>query len=244
MSVPKQWIITSARLDRDPTALTGAEWKEQKRFLWGLLAVLFLSPLLSRFSLSAANAQEITTNGMRLAALLDNMNVEQLWLAHQKVYWQTGLPKSEPVMDGKPHSHCSAFVAATAKKLHIYILRPPEHSSVMLANAQAYWLATEGRENGWKAVRTAEKAQRLANRGILVVAVYRARDEGRSGHIAIVRPSVKDPEQIRAQGPQIIQAGIENYTSTSLEQGFKHHRQAWQKRRIRFFSHEIDWGDM
>jgi hypothetical protein len=169
------------------------------------------------------------------------MNVEKLWLAHQKVQWRSGRPRSEILSDGKPHSHCSAFVAATADKLNIYILRPPEHSSTHLANAQADWLRTEGKKEGWKPVRTLEQAQWLANRGVLVVAVYKTRKPANHGHIAIVRPWVKTTEQIEKEGPQITQAGIENYASTSLKKGFKHHKNAWEKGRIRFYSHAVDW---
>lgn len=220
------------------------ERSDRKRFsrsLWVRLS--FSLSLIVCFS-GPTNAQQITAQGQRLARLLDNMNVEQLWLSHQKVNWRTGRPRGEPVTDRKPHTHCSAFVAATAEKLDIYILRPPEHSSIMLANAQADWLSRQGRENGWRAVRTAEEAQQLANRGILVVAVYKARNPKRSGHIAIVRPRVKSLRQIQEYGPQIIQAGMKNYASTSLKRGFRHHKHAWERRRIRFFSHSVNWGSV
>ncbi|MGA2402031.1 MAG: hypothetical protein ABSG91_10020 [Syntrophobacteraceae bacterium] len=220
------------------------ERRVRKRFSRSLLFGLSFSLLFILCFSGPTNAQQITAQGQRLARFLDNMNVERLWLSHQKVNWRTGNPRGESVTDRKPHTHCSAFVAATAEKLDIYILRPPEHSSIMLANAQADWLSRQGSKYGWQAVRTAEKAQQLANRGILVVAVYKARNPGNSGHIAIVRPQVKSPGQIQQDGPQIIQAGMENYSSTSLKQGFRHHGHAWERRKIRFFSHAVNWGSV
>jgi len=37
-------------------------------------------------------------------------------------------------MPGK-HPHCNAFVAAAAKRLNIYILRPADHAQILLTNA-------------------------------------------------------------------------------------------------------------
>jgi hypothetical protein len=46
------------------------------------------------------------------------------------------------------HTHCSAYVAAAAFYLDIYILRPPNHQQLHLANAQVSWLGADGVENG------------------------------------------------------------------------------------------------
>ena len=213
----------------------------RKRVLKIFSLKLFLGLLLILGFSGSVVAQEITGQGRRLIKLLDGMNVEQLWLPYQKVYWRTGRPRGEPVNDGKPHTHCSAFVAAAAEKLGVYILHPPEHSTIRLANAQADWLSRKGENYGWRAVRTPEEAQQLANSGVLVVAVYKERLPRRSGHIAIVRPKVKTLKLIREEGPQITQAGLENYASTSLKQGFKHHKGAWKKREVRFYSHAVNW---
>jgi len=202
---------------------------------------LLSSLLLILCFFSTADAQQITAEGHRLSKLLDGMNVKQLWLSHRKVNWRTGEANGKPVADGKPHTHCSAFVAATAARLNIYILRPPEHSLVMLANAQADWLSAEGEKYGWHVVRTPEEAQRLANIGVLVVASYKDPNPDKTGHIAIVRPSGASIEQVRKEGPRITQAGMENYVSTSLKRGFKQHKGAWERREIRFFSHRVDW---
>jgi hypothetical protein len=42
------------------------------------------------------------------------------------------------------HTHCSAFAAAVAMYLDIYLLQPPNHGQTLLANAQTQWLSGEG----------------------------------------------------------------------------------------------------
>ncbi|MGO9111306.1 MAG: hypothetical protein ACLP9L_18930 [Thermoguttaceae bacterium] len=84
------------------------------------------------------------------------------------------------------------------------------------------------------------RAQRFANEGYLVVAVFKESDPNRPGHIAIVRPSTKSNEKIEAEGPQITQAGLQNARSTSLREGFKHHPDAWGKQLIRYFAHKVE----
>lgn len=201
----------------------------------GVVAFLLLA------AARVGQAQEITADGQKLARALDNMKVETLWLARQKVHWKTGEPYGEPPSDGKPHTHCSAFAAAFCYRHGVYILRPPEHSATMLANAQYDWLAGEGRNKGWSPVEGPVEAQRLANRGQIVVAVYKEADPRRHGHIAVVRPSTKSEAAILADGPQIAQAGMDNYNNASLREGFKHHRGAWASGQIRFFAHAVDW---
>jgi hypothetical protein len=139
--------------------------------------------------------------------------------------------------------HCSAFVAAVAQRLGIYILRPPEHAQELLANAQMAWLHTEGPSLGWRQVADMRQAQELANGGSLVVAAFAAPSPHKPGHIAIVRPSMKDCTQLDSEGPQITQAGATNYLSTSVDEGFKHHHGAWSDNgtgAIRFYAHAIE----
>ncbi|HEX7615959.1 MAG TPA: hypothetical protein VF554_11875 [Thermoanaerobaculia bacterium] len=201
------------------------------RFVRGaLLAALVMS--------GSVRAAEISSEGRKLGADLDAMKVEDLWLAKQRVNWKTGEPLGESPKDGKGHTHCSAFVAAFCFRQDVYILRPPEHSSTLLANAQFDWLASEGRDKGWKPVGSSIEAQHLANRGIVVVATYRESDPKKPGHIAIVRPSTKSDRSIEEEGPQIIQAGMTNDNSTTLREGFKHHPAAWKKGAVRYFAHE------
>jgi hypothetical protein len=182
---------------------------------------------------------EITAAGRHLAKVLDKMDVEHRWLSEKPVKWRTGEPLDRKVEDNKHHTHCSAFVAAAAAELGIYILRPPQHSSTMLADAQFDWLPAEGRKEGWQPVATALAAQQSANRGDLVVAIYKDRDPKKPGHAAIVRPSAKSEVKIREEGPQIIQAGMENHASASLKEGFKHHPAAFRDNLIRFYSHPV-----
>jgi hypothetical protein len=189
----------------------------------------------------AASGEEITAAGRRLGRELDGMGVERLWLSGHYVRWKTGEATDRPVTDGKSHTHCSAFVAATCLKLGIYILRPPDHAESQLANAQCDWLRKEGAKEGWRRVGDAAEAQRLANRGLLVVAAYRERDDKKAGHVAIVRPAVKSAEALAEEGPQIVQAGMTNYESTSLQRGFRHHPAAWRDREVRFYVHEVEW---
>jgi hypothetical protein len=199
-----------------------------------LVAALIALPL-------SSVAGEVSPNGRRLAAMLDATNVERLWPAGQHVNWQTGIPDGKPERSDGKHTHCSAFVASVAKRLGVYILRPPEHGQVLLANAQYDWLADEGAANGWKAIAGGEEAQARANRGYLVVATYHNRHDDKPGHIAIIRPSDKSQRAIAQEGPQIAQAGGTNYASTSLKRGFAGHPAAWTRNEVRYYAHAIDW---
>ncbi|MEP6672924.1 MAG: hypothetical protein ABJF10_27420 [Chthoniobacter sp.] len=183
-------------------------------------------------------AGEITPEAKRVVSVLESMHVEEHWIAGAIVDWRTGDPTGKAVTDTGKHTHCSQFAAAACEKLGIYILRPPEHSAVLLANAQFDWLAGEGRTGGgWTPVADGVAAQDAANRGQVVVAVCQNADPKKSGHIALIRPGSKTPEQIAAEGPDVIQAGGTNFTSTSLKRGFANHPQAFPKGEIRFYAH-------
>jgi len=185
----------------------------------------------------AGHAAEIAPAGQALAQKLDAMDVERHWIAGTHVNWRSG----EPDRGTPDKSHCSVFVAAALERLGIYILRPPDHRQVHLATAQQEWLSSEGASRGWTPVRSPFDAQRLANEGKIVVAVYASPDPKKAGHVAIVRPSDKAESRIRREGPDVIQAGMENASSTSLREGFRHHRGAWEsatKYQVQFFSHK------
>ncbi len=173
-----------------------------------------------------------------LTQALDDLQVETHWLKGVGIDWMTGEAngKRVPLDD----THCSAFVAAAAYKLGVYILRPPEHKTLLLANAQNDWLNAHGTEQGWERVESGLRAQELANQGYLVVASYKNTNPKKHGHIAIVRPSEKNISEILSEGPQIIQAGGTNYNSTTLKLGFKAHPKAFPNNRIQFFAHAID----
>lgn len=201
-------------------------------------AVLFASAL----SLFAAG--EITPEGKHLVAVLDSMHVEEHWNAGAIVNWRTGDPTGQPLKEGDTgkHTHCSQFAAATCEKLGVYLLRPPEHSAVLLANAQYDWLPGEGKSKGWTPVADGGAAQDLANRGQVVVAVYKNGDPKKSGHIAIVRPGSKTPSQIAEEGPDVIQAGGSNFNSATLKRGFANHPEAFPKGEIKFYAHVVEAG--
>ena len=175
---------------------------------------------------------------VRLAAQYDAMGVERLWLPGHQIHWRTGEIRS----DSPGKTHCCAFLAAACERLGIYILRPPEHGQALLANAQAQWLRRSGPDQGWQPVDSPFKAQELANAGKVVVAVYESPDPRKSGHAALVRPFDKSDALLETEGPQVTQAGAENAASTTLKQGFRHHRGAWVSARefhVEFFVHDL-----
>ena len=212
-----------------------------RRFVYPFLAVvllfLVLSPALPVLwgTLSAQETEHtpccgpITPAGEQLAATLDGMDVESKWLAHEHVNWQTGEPDRGGENEGPgTHTHCSAFAAAAAAKFSLYLLRPPEHGQVLLANAQADWLASEaGSHAGWRKVPDGAAAQRLANQGSFVLVLYQNPDRHVPGHIAVVRPSTKSARALEENGPEIIQAGEHNHAKTNVRLGFENHPGAW-----------------
>jgi hypothetical protein len=202
--------------------------------LFNLFAILVI------FASLPCQAAEIRPAGRRLAERFDGMDVEHLWLPGQLVDWRTGKPFTEPPTSNLPHTHCSAFVAEACRRLGIYLLRPPEHSTVLLSNAQYDWLFQSGRDYGWLQFPDGQWAQRLANEGFLVVAVCKASDPKYPGHIAIIRPSTKSSQMIDGEGPQIVQVGIYNVLSTSLKDGFRDHPDAWGKQKVRYFAHKVE----
>ena len=177
----------------------------------------------------------VTPQGQSLAASLDRTGVDHLWLSGWHVRWQTGEADRPEPGGPESHTHCSAFVAAIAKREGIYILRPPQHPQQLLANAQMHWLAQRGAQSGWQTVADEHAAQALANRGLFVVASYENANPHKPGHIAILRPSLKSAAELAADGPQITQAGGHNYISTTLQNGFRSRRP-----HILFFAHAVD----
>jgi hypothetical protein len=193
----------------------------------------------------------ITPDGMKLAALLDSMNVESLWQRGYHVDWRTGVSEGPPLERPGAHTHCSAFAASVAERLGVYILRPPEHGQTWLANAQERWLNSP-EAAGWQRIGqlgdpgASLRAVTLSNQGKLVVAVYfqppRDTPDGpkeRSGHIAIVRPSDKSPALIDSEGPDVIQAGGTNHRSVALRAGFAYHQDGLASGAIEYFWHDV-----
>jgi len=176
----------------------------------------------------------------RLTATLDSMHVESLWLAHEHVNWETGELGMRAGFEREDnHTNCSAFAAAAAKRLGVYLLRPPEHGQQLLANAQAEWLAGEGgRQAGWRKASDMEKAQRLANEGTLVLVVYQNPNKHVPGHIAIIRPSEKSAKELNDNGPEVIQAGQHNHARVSVRIAFESHPGAWPDG-VQYYVHSL-----
>jgi glutamine amidotransferase-like uncharacterized protein len=171
---------------------------------------------------------------------LEAMEVDKLWLPGAIVDWKTGLPTGQAIKDAKnKHTHCSQFVAAATERLGVYVLRPPEHGVVLLANAQFSWLASDaGKKAGWVALKEGAAAQAAANDGRLVLASLKNPDPTKSGHIAIVRPGNKDAELLAQEGPDIMQAGGTNALRTTLRKGFGNHKKEYDQ--IAFYAHAAE----
>ena len=170
----------------------------------------------------AIGSTNITEQGHALSAFLTSLQVEHYWDNGQHVNWLTGGPggTGTNITIGYA-SHCSAFAAAAAYELGVFLPHPPDPSDMGLANYQADWLATNGTA-GWYAIPLSTDAQHIANVGALVVASLKEID-GSSGHIAVLRPSTKCNSEILTNGPQECQSGIYNYNDTDVITGFGQH---------------------
>ncbi len=205
------------------------------------LALFVAAALLASLAAAGANpaAEAVSPKGRWLAEQLDALGVETKWIAGARVDWRTGLPDGRPKLREGRHTHCSAFVAAAAESLGVYILRPPEHGQALLANAQFRWLADDGADDGWRALPDAPAAQAAANAGDLVVASYLSHRDRTPGHIAIVRPSPRSAADLAAEGPLVIQAGTVNRAAVSLREGFSGHPAAWRDDEVAYYAHTI-----
>lgn len=167
------------------------------------------------------------------------MDVTHHWLAGlQRIDWRSGDPDLSLSPHQKTSTHCSAFVASAGERLGIYILRPPQHKASFLASAQQDWLnSSEGQQGGWVRLGDAREARDRANQGQWVVASWRNPIADKPGHIAIVIPSDWSDERIEQDGCEIMQAGRNNFLSTSLRQGFSNHEGAFENGEIQFHAH-------
>jgi hypothetical protein len=207
---------------------------------WAILAVMALMLAPGLAARAQTDAPAISPKATWIVASLKSLDVEHRWIAGTHVDWRTGLPDDEAETLPGRHTHCSAFVASAAMKLGVYILRPPQHGQVLLANAQYEWLENEGAEQGWRRVEGPEQAQALANGGDLVVASYRSHLSNKPGHIAIVLPGAKSAAQIEAEGPDVMEAANVNALSTPLASGFAGHPRAWGGHEVAFYAHEVE----
>jgi len=193
---------------------------------------------LSSFAQNTTTA--ITSNGQRLVKLLDSTHLDRLWRRGYTIDWLTGVGLSKTSSSA---THCSAFAAAFAYHLGIYILRPPQHSQTLLANAQCIWLTDSCTQCGWKKVATALEAQNAADSGYLVVIGYQSPNANTSGHIAVVRPDVKTLTLLQAEGPQEAQSGDTNSVSIPEKIGFSAHPLAFPNGVI-YYRHNINWDSL
>jgi len=214
-----------------------------RRIAIGLAMVLTIA--LGLGSAGSARAEPccgpITPAGERLARFLDGTGVDHLWLAGHHVDWRTG--EATPGAR-ETATHCSAFVAAAAERLGVYVLRPPDHSQELLANAQLRWLRGAPDGSGWRSLPDPVAAQTAANRGELVLEAFENPNPRRPGHIAIVRPSEQSRAALDRDGPRETQAGETNAVDTVTAVGFRHHPGAWVPDGgggIRYYAHSIDW---
>ncbi len=199
--------------------------------------------IISFFFISAIVAKSqsvipIEKKGDDLKSFYLSLDVENLWLAGSHINWETGVADKPDATSGN-HTHCSAFAAAACKKLDIYLLRPPEHKQILLANGQYDWLPTQAAINaGWKPVtgnNLYEVSQTLANKGFMVIAVCKNPDSTKPGHVALVMPSETIKEKLSETGPTLIMAGTHNHNKVSLKAGFKSHLTEWPEHTIAFY---------
>ena len=185
----------------------------------------------------------IKSDGQRLKDFYVSMNVEQLWISGHHVNWETGEPDMPESKQGIK-THCSAFVAAACERLNIYILRPPQHGQVLLANAQADWLNSPlSKDAGWRQLSgddsLYQKAQQLANAGKVVVAICKNPIRTKPGHVGLVMPSDRSEATLKEEGPCIIMSGTHNFNRVALVKAFKSHISSWPPHEIEFFVHDV-----
>lgn len=163
----------------------------------------------------------------KLEQILDGLDVEHHWLRETRKQENKDGTTSRITV-----THCDAFVKTACDKLGAPLIRGKGWGH---ANQQADWLRDKGAARGWEEVSPVQ-AQARANEGHAVVAAFK-NEEGGHGHVAMVRPGFKSAARIKAEGPQIAQAGWDNYRSTTTVKGFEHHRGAWKKGQIHFWAY-------
>jgi len=193
-------------------------------------------------SAASGNTVPLKPGGQRLQDFYLSFDVENNWLAGHHVNWETGQPDMPESQHGNK-THCSAFAAAVCKKAGVYLLCPPEHGQVLLANAQYDWLPTSAAiKSGWHALEGEDryrKAQTLANNGKIVIAICKNPDPKEPGHIALVMPKERSARVLENEGPELIMAGTHNHNYISLKNGFQSHLSGWPEQEVRFFVQDL-----
>ena len=203
------------------------------------MKLLFFIGLVWTYGTSVAQTIfKIEKGGDELKVFYLSMNVESLWIAGSHIDWETGVA-DKPDASAGTHTHCSAFAAAACKRLNIYLLRPPAHKQVLLANAQYDWLqGNDATAAGWKIIsgeNIYETAQTMANNGKVVLAICNNLDADKPGHVALVMPEDMNKEKLEETGPVLIMAGTHNHNKISLKAGFKSHLAGWPENTVKFY---------
>jgi hypothetical protein len=206
---------------------------------------IFLTLFTLLFAIYSFSQQLITpdSTGRELQKFYLSQHVDSLWITGHHVDWETGKPDN-PNAKIDIGSHCSAFVASVCKQKNIFILRPPAHDTELLANAQYNWLhSADAAKKGWKIItqNRMETAQRLADSGVVVVAVFKNSNPNWSGHISLIMPTEITTDSIAASGPIMIQAGRTNSNYITFKQVFGHLIKKWPPtaKDISFFYYDI-----
>lgn len=200
--------------------------------------IIFLFLFITAFESKAQSVIPIDRYGKGLQSYYRSMDVEHHWLAGTHINWETGVADKPDATSGIA-THCSAFAAAACENLGVYLLRPPEHPQVLLANAQYNWLASPAAlAANWQPVsgdNSYEAAQTRANNGFIVIAICKNPISNKPGHVALVIPAEVSSVDLAAAGPLVIMAGTHNYTSIPLNRGFKSHITEWPEHAITFY---------
>ncbi len=207
-----------------------------ERLAYRLARVAVAVGLALASAVARGQTAEVTHRGHALSQVLDAMNVERLWLPGRDVDWKTGAPREAAAAAGRPRTHSADFFVAACRRLGIDIPRPTVPSEANAANTLCDWLRAEGLTHGWKTVKGPVEAQEGANAGAVIIATFKSADPDRDGHVAIVRPSTKSEQSVREEGPQVTQAGPENFRSASLKTGLRQFAGAWPAG-VRYFAH-------
>lgn len=176
----------------------------------------------------------MSKEGRALAAALDGMDVENHWLAGQRVDWKTGNSIDEE--GSGTTSNGGAFVAAVGARFKLPM--PASELANFQPGNQFEWLLIDGKAKGWMAMGEVE-AQLLANQGWIVIAAWKnsasAGERKTSGMTAIVRPDSKPVGDIAKNGPRVILAGDQNRNNVALNEAFP--ASAWDNREVVFLAH-------
>ena len=194
-------------------------------------AVLAAALVVASGAFAGPASQTVSPQGRWLAAQLDGMGVE--YQVDRRVAYRLAqrFAGRTPGTFPRPPHPLQRLLAAAAEALGVYILRPPKHGQILLANAQFQWLGEEGAAEGWRELPNGDAAQGAANAGELVVAAYESHLSDKPGHIAIVKPAARSAEELAVDGPLVIQAGSFNSGAISLRAGFSGHPSAWASKR-------------